>query len=299
MRILFVVILLLLITFYLASQIFLGFGKNIFPTLPSTQEEPMLYPYPVRSEKFQDAPSISARSAVVIDAKTGITLYQKEPNLRHLPASVTKLMTAIVALERCTPDTQVMINTVVGEGTQMGLEKGDQVTVATLLSGMLIASGNDAAYALSFACASSYNQFIASMNQRAKELSMANTHFANPAGLDDPNHYSTAQDLAKLAKVAVANPQIAKIVATKSTVVTDVTGNKTYYLENINQLLGEVEGLEGGKTGQTEGSLEVLVTKTTRLKNTIIVVILGSTDRFGETKELIQWTFANHQWLVP
>ncbi len=300
MRILFIVLLLLLTILFLAVQNnIIKFRQNISPPKLSAQVEPTLFSYPVKSEEFKEAPSISARSAVAIDAKTGTTLFAKEPNSRHFPASVTKLMTAIVTLEKCTPETQIRVSTVFTEGTQMGLEAQDVVTVQSLLQGMLISSGNDAAYALSLGCASSYNQFIAQMNQKAKELAMSNTHFTNPAGFDDPAHYSTARDLAKLAKVAVANPLISKIVSTKSTVVTDVTGNKSYYLENINQLLGEVQGLEGVKTGQTEGSLEVLVTKTTRAKNTIIVVILGSSDRFGETKQLIEWAFANHRWLAP
>jgi D-alanyl-D-alanine carboxypeptidase len=125
---------------------------------------------------------------------------------------------------------------------------------------------------------------------------MINTHFTNPAGFDDSTQYSTAADLAKLAKVITANPLIAKIVTTKSTVVTDVSGNKTYFLENVNKLLGIIEGIEGVKTGQTEGSLEILITKTTRNNNSIITAVLGSQDRFGESKELINWSFENFTW---
>lgn len=291
---------------FLSVAVFIIYENN-FVKLPqkflfnklSIFENPKLFSYPVPIPLFLKAPQLSARSAVVIDAKTGITLYEKEPNLRHFPASTTKLMTALVALERCNSQTQVRITNIITEGTQMGLAEGDLVTVQSLLYGMLVASGNDAAYALSYACADSYNKFIVSMNQKAKELSLTNTHFTNPAGFDSSLHFSTARDLAKLAKVAVANPQIAKIVSTKSTVVTDVGGSKTYYLQNVNQLLGEVEGLEGIKTGQTEGSLEVLVTKTTRSGNTLIVVVLGSADRFGESKELIEWAFKNHKWVSP
>lgn len=260
-------------------------------------ELPTLYPYPARLDNFQVAPPLSARSAIVLDAKTGIALYEKDPDFRHLPASTTKLMTALVALERCSPQTAVILGDVNNEGTQMGLKNGDIVTVETLLYGLLIASGNDAAYALTNACSDSPGQFVSSMNQKAKELGMYNTHFENPAGFDSPIQFSTARDLAKLAKVAVANPIISKIVITKSIVLTDVSQNKTYYLENINKLLGEVEGLQGVKTGQTEGSLEILVTKTTRGDHTIIVAVLGSSDRFGESKKLIEWAFNNHHWL--
>ncbi|OGD84075.1 hypothetical protein A2165_00880 [Candidatus Curtissbacteria bacterium RBG_13_40_7] len=250
-------------------------------------------------ENFGPAPIITARSAAVIDAKSGVVLFEKDPNIRHFPASTTKLMTALVALERCTPQTHIRVTAVIKDGTQMGISAGDLLTVESLLYGMLVASGNDAAYVLAYACSDSFSHFIASMNQKAKELRMENTHFVNPAGFDDPLQYSTANDLAKLAKVAVGNPLISKIVATKSTVVADVTGTKTYYLENINELLGEVEGIEGIKTGQTEGSLEILVTKTTRNGNTIIAVVLGSQDRFGESRKLIEWAFSNHHWESP
>ncbi len=265
----------------------------------NTQELPKLYPYPIDIQNPKSPPQITARSAVAIDAKTGVTLYEKDSNTHQLPASTTKLMTALTALEKCSPDQVVTVHQIDNEPTQMGLATGDVVTVQTLLYGLLITSGNDAASVLSYSCAPSTAQFVDEMNKKAQELGMKNTHFANPEGFDDPTEYTSARDLAKLAHVAVGNPLISKIVATKSTVVPDVTGTKTYYLENINKLLGEVEGVEGIKTGQTAGSLEILITKTTRVGNTIIVVILGSQDRFIESKELIEWAFANHSWVTP
>ena len=141
------------------------------------------------------------------------------------------------------------------EPTSMGLETGDVVSVNSLLYGLLISSGNDAAFTLSYSCSNSTGEFVNEMNQKAKEIQMHNTHFENPAGFDGQNQYTTARDLAKLSKVAVAQPLIAKIVATKQAVVTDAYAKKTYYLQNINALLGEVDGVEGVKTGQTEGSL--------------------------------------------
>jgi len=274
---------------------FLNIQKKYF----SKEELPKLYPYPVKIGNSTSPPQILARSAVVIDTKTGITLFEKEPDILHLPASTTKLMTALVSLERCSPETVIQVTALNGEGTLMGLAEGDIITVQNLLYGLLVASGNDAAYVLANNCSDSYSHFISSMNQKAKELKMLNTRFENPAGFDDNLQRSTARDLAKLAKVAVANPLISKIVQTKSIVLTDVTGAKTYYLENINKLLGEVEGLEGVKTGQTEGSLEILVTKTTRDGNSLIVAVLGSNDRFGESKKLIEWAFENHTWVAP
>ena len=258
-----------------------------------------LYPYPVPKADFKPAPPVTARSAVVIDAKTGVTLFEKESSIRHLPASTAKLMTAIVALEKCQEEQLVKIGYVEKEPTVMGLETGDVVTVKTLLYGLLMASGNDAAFALSYSCAPTTELFVAEMNQKAKELEMHDTHFSNPAGFDSPDEFTTARDLAKLAKVAIANPLLAKIVKTRQTVLADAYNLKTYYLSNINKLLGEVDGIEGVKTGQTEGSLEVLVTQTTRDGSTIITVVLGSTDRFLDSKQLIEWTFGSHDWINP
>ncbi len=267
------------------------------PQIESAKTSQKAYPIPINN--FKDASPITATSAVVIDFKTGNTLFEKDPNLKHLPASTVKLITALVALQKCSPETVVTVGDVQKTGSQMGLSSGDQITVENLLYGLLINSGNDAAYALATNCASSASEFVDSMNAKTQSLNMQNTHFANPAGFDNDLQYSTANDLAKLARVAVGNPQIAKIVATKSTVVTDVSGNKTYYLQNVNQLIGEVYGVEGVKTGETDGSLENLITKTTRGDNSIITVVLGSQKRFDESKMLIEWTFANFHWVKP
>ena len=251
---------------------------------------------PVPNEGFQKAPFVSAKSVIIVDAKGGNVMFEKNSNFRHLSASTTKLMTAMVSLEKCSPDNIITVGMVNTNGTQMGLTSGDQVTVETLLYGMLMASGNDAAYVLAASCADSYDEFINLINKRAQTLEMANTHFDNPAGFDSDYNFSTAADLSKLARDAVANPLISKIVATKTIVLTDVSGIKTYYLENINKLLGEVDGVEGVKTGHTEAAGEILLTKATRTGNTIIVVVLDSQDRFEDSKKLIEWAFTNYHW---
>lgn len=269
------------------------------PELEFETTSSSLLPKPIPVTGFKIAPEISARSAVVIDAKTGTTLYEKEPNIRLLPASTTKLMTAIVALEKCEPEKLVEVHDVEIEPNSMGLSSGDVVSVKNLLYGLLINSANDAAYTLSYSCALDTQDFVSAMNLKAKELGLENSHFSNPAGFDSPDQFATARDLAKLSKVAIANPLLSQIVKTQQTVVTDAYNLKTYYLSNVNKLLGEVNGIEGVKTGQTEASLQILVTQTTRDGHTIIVVVLASNDRFLESKQLIEWTFANYQWVKP
>lgn len=280
--------------FFLWPNIFdfskLNFQKKSIIGAQNFKNDPRLV------ENFQPQPEISARSAVIIDAAGGLQLYEKNPDIKHLPASTTKLMTALIVLENCDLARPIKIEFVEKEGTQMGLNLDDIVTVETLLYGMLIASGNDAAYALASACNTTHAQFVDLMNLKAQELGMESSHFANPAGFDSDLQYSTARDLAKLAKVAVSNPIISKIVATKSTVRTDITQNKTYLLENINKLLGVIDGIEGVKTGQTEGSGEILISKVTRDHHSIIAVIMGSVDRFEESQKLIEWTFKNYRF---
>ena len=276
-----------------------SFAPNLFSRQNSNMLASIIHvsnPVPIPVEGFQEAPFVSAKSAIVTDAKTGKVLSEKNANFRHLAASTTKLMTALVVLEKCLPENVITVGEVNTNGTQMGLASGDQVTVETLLYGMLMASGNDAAYVLAGSCADSYDTFISLMNERARSLEMANSHFDNPAGFDSDYNFSTAADLAKLAKDAVTNPLISKIVATKTIVLADAAGIKTYYAENINKLLGEVDGVEGVKTGRTEGAGEILLTKATRSGNTIIVVVLDSTDRFEDSKKLIEWVFANYKW---
>lgn len=293
-----------LITGFFAFALVYKFTDLNFELLNPSKKTTLAYssellPYPLKVSVYQDAPSITAQAATVIDNKTGIVLYQKEPNLRHLPASTTKLLTALVALENCLPQTPVKVGYVEKEGQIMGLSEGDVLTVESLLYGLLVQSGNDAAFTLAYSCADSYEKFTVAMNKKAKDLGMLNSHFVNPAGFDDQYQYSTASDLTKLSRAAVADPLISKIVKTKSIVVNDVTGIKTYYLENVNKLLGVVPGLEGVKTGQTEGSLENLVTYTNRGGKGIITVVLGSQDRFGESQSLIEWAFQNHTWVSP
>lgn len=260
---------------------------------------PKLGQFPVKRENNELPPELSARSATVIDNATGITLYEKNPDIKHLPASTTKLMTALIALENCLPQSAIRAGYIEKEGAVMGLQEGDTLTLENLLYGLLVPSGNDAAYVLAYSCARSYDDFIEAMNKKSKELGMLSTHFENPAGFDSESQFSTARDLTKLARVAVANPIISKIVTVKSVVINDVTGTKTYYLENVNKLLGAIPGVEGVKTGQTEGSLENLVVKITRDNHTLIAVVLGSQDRFGESTALIEWAYKNFTWQTP
>jgi len=139
------------------------------------------------------------------------------------------------------------------------------------------------------------------MNKKAQELNLENTHFTNPIGLDEEGHYSTAKDMARLSIVALNSPIFAEIVSTPAITITDVSGKITHPLKNTNELVGQLEGVKGVKTGWTENAGECLISFTERNGKKVVTVILGSKDRFGETRTLIDWVFRNFSWelIVP
>lgn len=251
---------------------------------------------PIRKTYAQN-PILTATSAVVIDKESSAFLYAKNPDQQLFPASVTKIMTALVVLDAYELDRSITITREHDAiGSSMKLEQGEVITVKNLLKGLLIASGNDSAYALAEAYPGGYGEFIKAMNAKAKELHMDNTQFTNVSGVEQDEHVTTARDVAVLTKVAMQNPLFRETVGTKELVVTDVSGTITHHLVNTNVLLGTMEGVIGVKTGWTDLAGECLVTETIKDGRDIITVVLNSKDRFGESKQLIQWAFTNHDW---
>ncbi|MBI3397269.1 D-alanyl-D-alanine carboxypeptidase [Candidatus Woesebacteria bacterium] len=246
--------------------------------------------------KTTDFPVISAQGVYAIDLDSRTPLYQKNPEMLLLPASTTKIITALVALDNYNPDSIVEIKGVRVDGQKMGLTKGEKIKVEDLLYGLLVYSANDAAEELARNYPGGRDNFINLMNQKAKELHLESSNFQNPTGLDGVKQLTSAKDLAMLAEVAMRNQNFAKIVGTKEVSVESVDGKTVHKLTNINQLLGEVPGVVGVKTGWTENARENLVTYVERENHKIMLVVLGSQDRFGETKELINWIFSNYKW---
>jgi D-alanyl-D-alanine carboxypeptidase (penicillin-binding protein 5/6) len=249
-------------------------------------------------------PILSAQGIIAVDLGSGISLYEKNPDASFLPASTTKILTALVALDTYSLDQIITIPKGVSvDGQKMGLYPGEQMKVEDLLYGLLVYSANDAAMALAIeyptqasGSANGYNSFIEAMNQKAKDLSMTSSYFENPVGLDGNNQITTARDLMRASEIAMRNTEFVKIVGTKSITLTDVTGKSKYNLKNINELLGQVPGVLGIKTGWTENARENLVTYLDRDGHKIIIVMLGSQGRFGETKQIINWIFENYEW---
>lgn len=260
-------------------------AKNIknFPNLPVLK-------------KNSSFPILSAQGVLVVDLSSGVSLYEKNPDTALLPASTTKIITALVSLDSYKLDDILTVGKFKIDGQKMGLFPGEEMRVEDLLYGLLVYSANDAAEVLAWNYPNGYNAFIVAMNDKAKELSMENSHFDNPVGFDQNSQQTTAKDLIRASEVAMRNSEFAKIVGTKQIVLKDISGKTSYNLRNINELLGNVPGVLGVKTGWTENARENLVTYVDRNDRKIMIAVLGSQDRFGETKELINWVFSNYDW---
>lgn len=261
-------------------------------------KETALAPTPVLNEGVNSFPIMSAESILAVDIDSGITLYQKDPDKQQLPASTTKIVTALVALDYYSPDAVLTANkkAVSVDGQKMVLVVGEKIEFKDILYGLLVYSANDAAETIAANYPGGRDNFIAAMNVKARQLNLTNSHFANPSGLEEGYHVSTARDLVRVAETAMQNATFAKVVGTKSITVTSVDGKLKHYLTNINQLLGKVDGVMGVKTGWTENARENLVTYIDRDNRKVMIALLGSQDRFGETEELINWIFSNYTW---
>jgi serine-type D-Ala-D-Ala carboxypeptidase (penicillin-binding protein 5/6) len=259
-------------------------------TLPPSEISDSTVPVAIASSV---APELTAQGVIVYDAASAKTLFEKNADMPLLPASTTKIMTALVAIKSLPMDMTVTISNPLTEGQKMSLFQGEQIKVKDLLAGMLIYSANDAAEALAQSYPGGREEFIKAMNALADEYGMANSHFENPTGFDGGGHYSTARDMIRLAQISMRNKQFAELVATKQTTVASTDGRFPHKLVNLNELLGSTEGVLGIKTGWTENAQENLITYIERDNKKVFIALLGSKDRFAETKLLIDWIFQN------
>ena len=270
-------------------------GKVRTYLLPSPT--PVLYP----QSDGVTAPPLSARSIIIQDAVSKTIIYSKAPDTKLMPASITKVMTALVALDHWSD-----LNTIIevknedrAIGQTIKLVKGERIILENILYGLLVHSGNDAALAVADNYPGGYANFVEVMNAKAKDLHLTNTVFKNPSGVEQYGHLTTARDLAVLSATALQNPVIAKMAETKQVVVTDVTGTIVHDLSTTNELLGIIPGLKGLKTGWTTQSGECLISYVDQGGHKLIIVVLGSLDRFGDTTKLVDWAYAHHEWITP
>ena len=250
------------------------------------------------SSSNTDEPILNSRIAVAYDRKSGMVLWGKDENKRSAMASTTKIMTSLVLIENANLDETVTISAKAAGtgGSRLGLKKGDKITVRDLLYGLMLKSGNDAAVAIAETVGGNVEGFADLMNDKAKELGLENTHYVTPHGLDDPEHYTTAYELAKLTDYALNNTTFASVVNTKNYTVT-INGYPKA-ISNTNELLGYLQGVNGVKTGFTNNAGRCLVTSINRDGFEIITVVLQADtkkDRTSDSMKLIEYIYTNYE----
>ena len=253
-----------------------------------------------------DPPTLTAERWIVYDANDDVVLASWNANDRAPMASVTKVMTSIVVLENADLSDVVTVPSFVTgiRGSTAGLVPGEQWTVGDLLIAMMIRSGNDAAYTLGYHVGGESTQaFVDEMNAKATELGMADTNFANPAGLDAEDHYSTASDLLTLIIASQDYPDIVRLGRITTVSMQPDPNGKERVFNNTNKLVGHFPGAIGLKTGDTPWADKVLLGVTERAGRTIYSVVMHSDDHFDDTRELVEWAFGTYsiadRWLRP
>lgn len=242
-------------------------------------------------------PVLSAESAVLLDADSGEILFSKDHEKRMGMASTTKIMTALVAAEKGNLKRTVKIpKEAVGiEGSSVYLYEGERISIEELLYALLLQSANDAAAAIAISTAGSIEAFAAMMNERAKEMGLSNTHFTNPHGLNDKDHYTTAYDLAVIASCALKNETIREIVSTyKKTIPIDSDCNQRV-LVNHNKMLRLYDGAIGVKTGFTKATGRCLVSAAERDGLTLVAVTLNAPNDWSDHTAMLDFGFENYE----
>ncbi len=271
------------------------------PTIRITAPAAFTRPLPSnpgpRREGVDPPPIVTSAHVAILDDASGALLFERDAFGRAAPASITKIVTTIVALERV-PDIARMFTTSVSasalvacDGSSvMGLEPNDHVRLETLLYGMMLPSGNDAAEQIAVSLAGSRDAYVGWMNDRVASLGLRDTHFVTPSGMDADEHYSSAYDMAMLARFAMQNPTFRTIAATPFFV------GDQYYMHNLNPLLGTYAGADGVKIGFTEVAGRTIVGSATRDGHRVYVSLMGSRNLLGDSSALFDWVWKTFRW---
>ena len=242
-------------------------------------------------------PTVSADGAVLLEADSGTLVYAKNANQRMPMASTTKIMTAWVALESASPDTVIAAPAcAIGtEGSSIYLVEGEELTLEQLVYALMLESANDAAVAIAVGIAGSVEAFAQKMNDKAREIGLTDTQFANPHGLDDEAHYTTPYELAVITRHALANEQLCKIVSTRKITIPHAGTDGVRLLVNHNKLLRLYDGCIGVKTGYTKQSGRCLVSAAERNGVTMIAVTLSAPNDWSDHESLLNYGFSRYQ----
>lgn len=252
-------------------------------------------PPPLPWTLVPDPPDLSAESWLLFDERHGVVLAEHNADQPRPMASTTKLMTALLAVEVGDLSSPVRVSEAAVSVGEAGVDlvAGEVFLLRTLVRALLIRSGNDAAYAVAESVGTSTEEFVAMMNQRASELGLLNTSYANPHGLDDPDQYSTARDLLILTRAALSHPELAEAVATLQISLRDSPDGRERVFTNTNQLLFDYEGTIGVKTGYTDDAGRVLVAGAERQGRRLLAVVMNAEDHFTEAETLLDYGFAS------
>lgn len=305
--------------FFITIGILLAFGavylikENPFKKMPnagaekqkiSKQEEERLIKdnskkyQPQKSEKTAGSNlDVSAISAIVVDETTNETIYQKNPNERRAPASITKIATISVALENIKKDELIEVSQKAAdqEPNKIVMKPGEKLRLDDLLYGLMMISANDAAIAIAEKIPGGYDRFVDLMNDKVRMLGLSGTHFVNPSGLDDPNHYSCAYDIATLTRYALLNhPEVTRYAGKKDDYsVYPSEHNESHWWSHISHMLYAYPGMIAAKTGYTEEAKSTYIGVAERGGRRLVVVIMGATDANGDVKKLLDYGFAH------
>lgn len=259
-----------------------------------TNKNSQKYPLKVKKVPF---PNVSARAILIKDLNSKQVLFSKNANEKLPPASTTKLMTALVAYDLFKLNEYLVVPEECTriESQKIGFIPGEVVMVSDLIYSLLIESAGDSACTLAYG-AESYGKFIGLMNKKTHELGTSNTNFVNPVGLDDDNfqHYSSANDLSILAEEVIKNELLKEVVKTPEYEIK--SGLVRRFATNTNKLLWDVEGTVGIKTGRTFAAKEVLIYQYTKDNTNLMIIVMGSEDRFYDTRKLLDWTLESYKF---
>jgi len=249
----------------------------------------MLCAVDIRAEELPAKPSIRASALYLVELKSGRVLLEKDPTRRLPPASLTKIMTALVALESAPLQEVVKIDRrALVHQSSLKFQLGEEFLLRDLLTAMLVSSANDACEAVAWHIGGDDKRFVAKMNERARALGLKNTHFANPCGFDAPGHYSTAADLAKLTEQALHEPIFSMMVRTLIRDISTVDGARRMSLHNTNELLLDPD-VNGVKTGYTSNAGRCLIASMFKDGHRLLLVGLNVMDRWDQATRLLQY----------
>jgi D-alanyl-D-alanine carboxypeptidase len=261
----------------------------------------------IPSDTDHPPPPVFAQSAYLLDADTGVTLYAYNPFM-HLPMlSTTKLMTAVIAVQKGNPNQPITITPAIKHDIQQlsadssifGMKQGETYSLRDLLYGLFLVSGNDAAVAIADTIDGSQARFVADMNQHAKQLGLYDTHYVNPHGLLDPQQYSSAHDLAILARYALNISLIHQISGTEEYHIPKTATHQEHFLINENQFMWWYPGVDGGKTGYDGASDFVQVVSVTHNHHHLIGVVIHTNNWWTDMRDLMNWGFDSFTWVSP